>query len=52
MNSLTSDENLLIQNPSLVVDKLLGGNVLRFLGLKRSQFDEDLADKADTVESE
>ena len=23
----------------------------RFLGLKRSQFDEDLADKADTVES-
>lgn len=32
-------------------DKLLGGNALRFLGLKRSQFDEDLADKADTVES-
>ncbi|CAH3195623.1 unnamed protein product [Porites evermanni] len=32
-------------------DKLLGGNALRFLGLKRSQFDEDPADKADTVES-
>ncbi|KAM7430978.1 hypothetical protein ABFA07_018396 [Porites harrisoni] len=32
-------------------DKLLGGNALRFLGLKRSQFDEDPGDKADTVES-
>ncbi|CAH3185024.1 unnamed protein product [Porites lobata] len=32
-------------------DKLLGGNALRFLGLKRSQFDEDPADKADSVES-
>ncbi|CAH3183345.1 unnamed protein product [Porites lobata] len=32
-------------------DKLLGGNALRFLGLKRSQFDEDPVDKADTVES-
>ncbi|CAH3152345.1 unnamed protein product [Porites lobata] len=32
-------------------DKLLGGNALRFLGLKRSQFDEDPGGKADTVES-
>lgn len=32
-------------------DKLLGGNALRFLGLKRSQFDEDPGDKTDSVES-